>query len=85
MAHGGQVDTIELDFSKAFDKVPNDNLIEKLNLLRFLKRLTCMDYSLIIPSYTRVVLGGVKSELADVLSGVVQGTAIGPTLIFINA
>jgi len=74
------VDILYLDFQKAFDKVPHCRLVSKLaaygisgDVLRWIENWLSRRKQ-------RVVLGGRASEWSDILSGVPQGSVLGPVL-----
>ena len=75
-----QTDILLLDFAKAFDKVPHERLCQKLfhygvrgPLLEWIKNF-------LIGRSQSVLLEGHKSLSMPVLSGVPQGTVLGPLL-----
>ena len=75
-----QVDMIIMDFSKAFDVLPHNRLLQKLNRYGIQNRTHAWMSSFLKHRVQRVVVGGEHSTWAEVDSGVPQGTVLGPLL-----
>ena len=86
LEHGSGVDCIYLDFSKAFDKVDTGVLLHKLKDARVLGKTGKWLAAFLNQDKRQqaVAVDGHISQLSPVISGVPQGTVLGPILFLLH-
>ena len=77
-------DVIYLDFSKAFDKVDHIILLQKLEKIGIKGQLLLWIKNFLTNRTQVVAVDGCLSEVEGVISGVPQGTVLGPLLFLVH-
>ena len=86
LEHGSGVDCIYLDFSKAFDKVDTGVFLHKLKDARVLGKTGKWLAAFLNQDKMQlaVAVDGHISQLSPVITGVPQGTVLGPILFLLH-
>jgi len=84
--YGGQIDVVYTDFAKAFDTVPHHRLLCKLKTYNINTDLVAWVSKFLCNRNQCVILNGEQLSCFKVLSGIPQGSILGPLLflIYIN-
>ena len=83
LENGENVDSIYLDFSKAFDKCDLGILMHKLKALGIKGKLGIWINNFLTSRKQQVVISGKVSSVTNVTSGISQGTVLGPIFFLI--
>ena len=77
------VDTVYLDFKKAFDKVDHGILVHKLKKIGIKGKLGRWIHNFLLDRMQQVLVRGKKSQKFSLVSGVPQGSVLGPLLFLL--
>lgn len=77
------VDVVYLDFAKAFNSVPHKRLLNKLHAYGIRGKVLCWIEAYLLDLSQKVAIQGSLSSQGPVLSGIPQGSVLGPILFLL--
>ena len=83
LEEGENLDTIYLDFSKAFDKCDHGIIFHKVKSLGIKEKIGRWLFNFLSGRFLQVLVKGRKSSRSSLVSGVPQGSVIGPIIFLI--
>ena len=81
--NGNEICSVFFDVRKAFDSVPHSHLMSKLSSLQLCPQIYHWIHSCLAERSQVVAVGGELSAAVDVISGVPQGSVLGPLLFIL--
>ena len=83
---GGKIDSVYMDFMKAFDKVPHIRLLHKMHRYKISEKVIKWVESFLSNRIQKVIVNDTESKCHHVTSGIPQGSVLSPILfvIYIN-